>query len=156
MLKKAVNKTVYNVSKNLDNFQYNVVIANIHEIYNLFYDHVANNRTSSQTLKNEWEKVTMLLMPLIPHLAHECCEKINKKFYWPKYDPKLLEEENCIIVIQVDGRKRGILEVPINSEEKIIIKKSKEIDNVLKHLKDAEIIKNIYIKNKLLNFITKK
>ena len=155
-LQKAVNKTIYNVTKNLDNFQYNVVVANIHEIYNLFCEHVANFKTSSKTLKNEWEKVTMLLMPLIPHLAHECCEKINKKFYWPKYDPKLLEEENCIIVIQVDGRKRGILEVPINSEEKIIIKKSKEIDNVLKHLKDAEIIKNIYIKNKLLNFITKK
>ena len=40
ILQKAVNKTVYNVTKNLDNFQYNVVIANIHEIYNLFYDHV--------------------------------------------------------------------------------------------------------------------
>ena len=155
-LQKAVNKTVYNVTKNLDNFQYNVVIANMHEIYNLFYDHVINNKTSNKTLKNEWEKITMLLMPLTPHLAHECCKKINKKFYWPKYDPKLLKEENCIIVIQVDGRKRGILKMPINSEEKNIIKKSKEIDNVLKYVKTATLTKNIYIKNKLVNFITKK
>ena len=155
-LQKAVNKTVYNVTKNLDNFQYNVVIANMHEIYNLFYDHVINNKTSNKTLKNEWEKITMLLMPLIPHLAHECCEKINKKFYWPKYNSKLLKEDNCTIVIQVDGKKRGILEMPINSKEVIIINKSKEIDNVSKYTGNTSIIKNIYIKNKLVNFITKK
>ena len=155
-LQKAVNKTVYNVTKNLDNFQYNVVIANMHEIYNLFYDHVINNKTSNKTLKNEWEKITMLLMPLTPHLAHECCKKINKKFYWPKYNSKLLKEDNCTIVIQVDGKKRGILEMPINSKEVIIINKSKEIDNVSKYIGNTSIIKNIYIKNKLVNFITKK
>ena len=155
-LQKAVNKAVYNVTKNLDNFQYNVVIANMHEIYNLFYNHVIDNKTSNKTLKKEWEKIIMLLMPLLPHLAHECCEKINKKFYWPKYDLKLLRDKNCTIVIQVDGRKRGILEMPTNSKEIIIIKKSKEIDNVSKHIENTKIIKNIYIKNKLVNFITKK
>ena len=98
----------------------------------------------------------MLLLPLTPHLAHECCEKLNKKFYWPKYDAKLLEEENCSIVVQVDGKKRGMLEMPKNSQEKVIIKKSKEINNVLKYVENVTIIKNIYIKNKLINFITKK
>ena len=156
VLQKAVNKTVYNVTKNLENFQYNVVVANIHEIYNLLYNHVINNKTSNKTLKNEWEKITMLLMPLAPHLAHECCEKINKEFYWPEYSPKLLKEENCKIIVQIDGRKRGILEMPINTDEKTIIKKSKEIANVSKYLKGAVIIKNIYLNNKLVNFITKK
>jgi len=156
VLKKAVNKTVYNVTKNLDNFQYNVVIANMHEIYNIFYEHVVNNKTSSKILKDEWEKITMLLMPLTPHLAHECCEQINKKIYWPKFDSTLLKEENCTIVIQVDGKKRGILEMPENSEEEIVIKKSKEIDNVSKHISNATTIKSIYIRNRLLNFITKK
>ena len=99
----------------------------------------------------------MLLMPLVPHVAYECCEKINqKKFCWPKYDSKLLKDENCIIVVQVDGRKRGILEMPIDSKEEIVIKKSKEIDNVIKHIGNSTIIKNIYIKNKLVNLIIKK
>ena len=155
-LRKAVNKTIYNVTKNLDNFQYNVVIANIHEIYNLLCDQLLNNKTSNKTLKNEWEKITMLLMPLAPHLAHECCEKLNKKFYWPQYNHKLLKDENCKIVIQVNGRKRGVLEMPVNSKEQTIVKKSKEIDNVLKYLENTEVIKNIYIKNKLINFIIKK
>ena len=155
-LRKAVNKTIYNVTKNLDNFQYNVVIANIHEIYNLLCDQLLNNKTSNKTLKNEWEKITMLLMPLAPHLAHECCEKLNKKFYWPQYNHKLLKDENCKIVIQVNGRKRGVLEMPVNSKEQTIVKKSKEIDNVLKYLENTEVMKNIYIKNKIINFIIKK
>ena len=67
-----------------------------------------------------------------------------------------LKMKNCTIVIQVDGRKRGTVEVPINSREPIIIKKSKEVDNVSKYFKNTTIIKNIYIKNKLVNFITKK
>ena len=156
LLQKAVNKTVYNVTKNLDSFQYNVVIANIHEVYNLLYDHVINNKTSNKTLKNEWEKITMLLMPLVPHLAHECCKKINKNFYWPKFDSNLLKEENCKIVIQVDGRKRGIFKMPINSEYNIVIKKAKMVSNVVKYIENTKIIKNIYLKNKLINFITKK
>jgi len=156
LLKKEVNKTIYNITKNLDNFQYNVVVANIHEIYNLFVQHIANNNTSGEILKSEWEKIIMLLVPLVPHLAYEFIEKINKDLYWPKFDSKLLKDENCTIVVQVNGRKRGILQMPMNSEEKSIIKKSKEIDNVLKHVENTKIIKNIYIKNKLLNFITKK
>ena len=119
-------------------------------------NHITNNKTSNKTLKSEWEKITMLLIPLVPHLANECCEKLSKGSYWPEYDPKLLKDENCTIVVQVDGRKRGALEMPVNSKESLIIKKSKEIDNVLKYLENTIIIKNIYIKNKLLNFITKK
>ena len=92
-LQKSVNKTIYNVTKNLENFQYNVVIANIHEVYNLFNQHVINDKTSNKTLKNGWEKITMLIMPLTPHLAHECCKKINKKFYWPEYNKKLLKRK---------------------------------------------------------------
>ena len=68
----------------------------------------------------------------------------------------MLKEENCTIVVQVDGRKRGTLEMPTNSKEPAIIKKSKEIDNVAKHLENVTVLKNIYIKNKLVNFITRK
>ena len=80
----------------------------------------------------------------------------GNKILGNKIYSKLLKEENCIIVVQVDGRKRGILEMPINSKETMIIKKSKEIDNVSRHVQNTTIIKNIYIKNKLVNFITKK
>ena len=57
------------------------------------------------------------------------------------------------MVIQVNGRKRGIIEVPINTDEEILIKKSKTVQNVSKNLENKKILKQIYIKNKLLNFI---
>ncbi len=155
-LKKSVNKTVHNVTKNLENFQYNVVIANIHEIYNLINDHLKKNKTSKEALKNEWEKIIMLLQPLVPHLANECSEKIKKNPYWPKFETKLLEEKNCIIVIQVDGKKRGILELEANMDQKKVLEKCKNLENASKYIKNKTIIKSIYIKNKLVNFITKK
>ena len=155
-LQKAVNKTVYNVTKNLDNFQYNVVIANIHEIYNILSQHIIDDKVSTNVLKDSWEKIIMLITPMIPHLANECREKINKDFYWPEFNLNLLKEENCKIVIQVDGRKRGIFEMPINTDENLVIKNAKKIDNVSKYIGKSTVIKNIYLKNKLVNFITKK
>ena len=97
LLKKEINKFVYNVTKNLDNFQYNVVIANVHEIYNKMTDYVISDNISNTTIKNCWEKISMMLVPLVPHLAHECCEKLNKSFYWPEYNLELLKNENCKI-----------------------------------------------------------
>ena len=94
-----------------------------------------------------------MLVPLIPHLAHECCEILNKSFYWPDYDSELLKDEKCKIVIQVNGRKRGIFEMPINSEENLVINKAKEVSNVKKNISNKKIIKQIYLKNKLVNFI---
>ena len=95
-------------------------------------------------------------MPLVPHLADECCENFKKESYWPKHDSKLLLQENSDIVIQIDGKKRGILTMPTNSEEKLIVEKSKKVENIVKYIENKKIIKNIYIKNKLINFITKK
>ena len=83
-------------------------------------------------------------------------ERKNNEFYWPEYNSTLLEEKDCTIVIQIEGKKRGILEIPINTQEKTIIERSKKIDNVLKYLKDSKITKTIYVKNKLINFIVKK
>ncbi len=155
-LQTGVNKTIFNVTKNLENFQYNVVVANIHEVYNLINSQIQKKQVSAKILKEEWEKIIMLLVPLVPHLAHECCKKINKETYWPKYESKFLEEKSCNIVVQIDGKKRGIIEMPTNSEENEVIKKCKSIENVAKYLGDKEIIKNIYLKNKLINFIIKK
>jgi len=156
ILEKAVNKTIFKVTRNLESFQYNVVIANIHEIYNLMNQHVINGKTSNDALIRNWKKIIMILMPIIPHLAHEMSEKIGIKPNWPKYDTQLLEEQDCVIVVQVDGKKRGSFEISVNSKENILLEKAKKIENVSKYIKKNKIIKNIYIKNKLINFITKK
>ena len=58
--------------------------------------------------------------------------------------------------VQVNGKKRGIFSMPINSKENLVIEKAKTIDNVSKHVENVKVIKNIYLKNKLINFITEK
>ena len=53
-------------------------------------------------------------------------------------------------------KKRGIMEIPIDSKENVVIDKAKKIENVYKHLKNKKILKNIFLKNKLINFIIEK
>ena len=97
-------------------------------------------------------------MPLIPHISYECWEKLeNNKdisdITWPKFDEQLLVDKDCNIVIQINGKKRGILNVPINLDENVVIEKAKVINNVKKNIENKKIIKKIYLKNKLINFI---
>ena len=156
ILEKLVNKTIYNITKNLENFQYNVVVANVHEIYNVFIQKLASEKVSNNILNASWSKIIILLMPIIPHFAHECLGSVEKHFKWPDYNSKLLKDENCTIVIQVDGRKRGSFEIQVDSKENTVIEKAKVIDNVAKYISEKKITKKIYIKNKLINFITEK
>jgi len=155
-IKKSINKIVFTITKNLENFQYNVVIANLHETYNLVNQHVINNKTSNNVLKKSWEKIIMILIPIIPHLANELAEKAGIDPYWPEYDDGLLKEQDCTVVIQVDGRKRGSIKIPVNLEKNTVLEKAKNVDNVQKYIGETKIIKNIYLENKLINFITKK
>ena len=150
---KSINKSIFTITKNLENFQYNVVVANIYEIYNTINECVISKKTSHKVLINIWEKVLLLLMPIIPHFSNECWLKFEKDFYWPSYEASLLEEKDCIIVVQVNGKKRGIFKIAVNSDEDLIIKNAKNIDNVSRNIKDKMIKKNIYVKNKLVNFI---
>ena len=99
-------------------------------------------------------------MPIIPHLSNECYEKLYEKQFelevgWPEIKKNLLLEKSCNIVIQVNGKKRGILELPVNSDEIEIANQAKNIINVKKNIENKNIQKQIYIKNRLLNFITK-
>jgi Leucyl-tRNA synthetase len=59
-------------------------------------------------------------------------------------------------VVQVDGRKEVLLKCPWDSKENVVLEKAKKIENVIKYIEKTKIIKNIYLKNKLINFITKK
>ena len=97
----------------------------------------------------------MLLNPIIPHFSNECCELIGRKVYWPGYDENFFKEENCNIVIQVNGKKRGLMEILLDSKENTVIDKAKKIENVHKYLENKKIVKNVFLKNKLINFIIK-
>ena len=153
---KFTNKLIDKVTKNLDKFHYNGIIANLYEGYN-FYIKTIDKELNKSKFINDYKKFLYLAMPIIPHFATECLETIKNKdkIEWPIADQKFLEEDNLEIVIQINGKKRAI----INSlrditENELVdnIKKSKEYE---KYFKDKKIVRIIYVKNRLINFILK-
>ena len=139
---------------NLNNFNYNIVIANLHEMYSFIFKNI-NNEYKANTLSINYEKILICLMPIIPHFASECLEMINKKskINWPIFDENLTKEMEINIVIQINGKKRGLIKVePDMNEEKVfeLVKKEK---NIQKYLENKSINKKIYVKNRLINII---
>ena len=146
-----INKIDLSISQ----FRFNVSIALFYETYNYFKSNL-DNKVSNEILKNYIEKFLKLLIPFVPHFAHEClsfhnCKDTEK---WPDIEKNTLEEIK--VAIQINGKTKDVLLVKKNLEEKdinsIVINKSK----VGKNLKNSKILKTIYVKNRILNYILKK
>ena len=95
------------------------------------------------------------MLPIIPHFAHECINEIDQEnFYkWPTTNPDVAVNKSYNIVIQINGKKRGLIDFDYDVGEKELIQKIKENDIINKFIQNKEIKKSIYIKNKLINLI---
>ena len=93
-------------------------------------------------------------MPIIPHFSNECLEIIKtKNFEWPAYDVSLLKNENIIIVVQINGKKRGLIDTKRDVSEKDIVDKVMSDINLTKYMENKKIKKKVFIQNKLINII---
>tara|TARA_A100001234_G_C12639146_1_gene391252 strand:- start:1618 stop:4038 length:2421 start_codon:yes stop_codon:yes gene_type:complete len=152
-LEKYTNKFLKQITKNLEEFSYNKIIANLHEMYS-FITKQLNKPYSEKTLTENYKKILISMNPIIPHFSSECLEMINvKKTYWPSYDEKLLEENFVNIVVQINGKKRGLIKAEKNISEINVLKSIEKESNIMKFLSEKEIKKKIFIKNKLINII---
>ena len=97
------------------------------------------------------------MLPLIPHLASECLENLqdNNEKKWPKVDKKLLTTNSVNLVVQINGKKRSIINVSKGIDEDKVIKQIKSDFNIKKYLKNKNIVKSIFIKDKLINLVVK-
>ena len=93
--------------------------------------------------------------PIIPHLSNECLKIIENtdKITWPSYDEKQIKEDSSLIVIQINGKKRGLITTDSSSSETEIMKLVYKDQKIAKYLVNNKIKKQIYIKNKLINII---
>ena len=152
-LKKETNKFLKKITENLENFSYNKIIANLYEIYGFFIKKIEKNY-KKQTLVENYEKILIAIMPIIPHFSNECLEIIKtKNFEWPAYDVSLLKNENIIIVVQINGKKRGLIETKTNVSEKDVVDKIMSDINLSKYIENKKIKKKIFVQNKLINII---
>jgi len=153
-LKKFTHKFLKNINDNLNNFSYNILIANLHQMYS-FMSKLMNKSYSKKTLTENYSKILIAICPVIPHFANECLEYIGQNNFlnWPKYDENLTKEENITFVVQINGKKRGLVFVERNLSEKKIIEIINNDKNITKHLSHKNFKKIIFIPNKLINII---
>jgi leucyl-tRNA synthetase len=153
-LEKITNKFIKKISHNLDNFNYNIVIANIHELYGLLNKEI-NNKYTKKTLIENYKKIIFCLIPVLPHLSNEIIENLNLKeeIVWPKYDDKLLIEETISYVIQINGKKRALLKTDKNITEDDLLKLISDDSTLRKYLESKKIKRKIFVPGKLINII---
>ena len=155
-IEEFTNQMLNKISQSLDKFSYNVIVANLHEIYN-FFSKTVNAGPNSENLLDNYRKILIIMIPITPHLANECLTGIsdNKIYSWPKIDNKYLNNKIFDIVVQINGKKRGLVSTKESLEEQNLIEKIKKKKELQKFLIGTDIIKIIFIKNKLINLITK-
>jgi len=154
-LEKFTNIVIDKINKSISKFSYNTLIANFHEIYNFFHKLLEKNIIAIN-LESNYEKILKIMLPVIPHFASECLSQLNleNKYVWPKVDNKYLEDKVLKIVVQINGKKRDIIQFSDEfKDENELIKLIKKKENLKKFLKDVEFKRIVYIKNKLINII---
>ena len=151
---KYTHKFIKKITYNLDNFSYNIIIANIHELY-AFINKEIEQKYTKETLLDNYKKILITLTPIIPHFSNEALKNINclDKVSWPNYDEKLLKEDTKPFVIQINGKKRGLIEIKTDQSEKEILNLIYQDNNLNKYLNDKEIKKKVFVPNKLMNII---
>ena len=152
--KKTTNIFINNVTDNLSKFTYNKIIANFHEIHSSV-SKLLKKKYSSKTIIDNYKKILICMMPVIPHFANECISLIKDKsvLEWPEVNKQLLIEENINYVVQINGKKRGLIKANRNISEEGIINLIKENVEINKYIKNQELKKKIFVPNKLINII---
>ena len=151
------NQAIDRINFALEKFRYNVIIAVFHEIYS-FYKKISEDEKNYENLFINFEKVLIMFLPIAPHVASECLGKMQKNISdvkWPQIKPEYLKTNKKLIVVQVNGRKRATIEVEKEISEDLLISKIKEKKIIEKYINQKQIIKTIYIQNKLINIIIK-
>ena len=155
-LSEFTNQLINKVTINLEKFNYNVIVANFHEMYN-FISKSIDSLDREKDLKENYIKILNLLFPLLPHFSSQCLEELDNlnEIKWPIVDLKYLKSDNVEIVIQINGKKRTTINVEAGKNEPEIILMAKNTEYFQKNCSNMEVIRNIYIKDKLLNLIVK-
>ena len=152
-IEEFTNQTINKININLEKFSYNVIIANLHEIYN-FYSQAY--KTECTNLNDNYIKILKVIFPVLPHFASECLSDLTiEEIKWPVVNKDYLKSSNYKIVVQINGKKRLLFESNEDLDETNLVNKLREIKEIKKYIEKKDIFKTIFIKNKLINLIIK-
>lgn len=157
-VQKIQHKTIKKVTEDFHRESLNTAVAALMEFVNDLY------KLKLEGFSNDWrfvlEDLLKMLVPFAPHISSELWQQLGndgfiEKSGWPKWNEELLKTDKIQIIVQVNGKLRGKIKVSANSEKDEILAIARAEDNVSKFLQDKEILKEIFIPNKLINFVVK-
>ena len=152
-LKQLIN----DVTQNIENFQFNKSVAKIYEYVNLVNLSISNKTISKANLEWSLKKLSLILQPFLPHISEEIWSKfknsemcIDQKWPVEKIE-SLIAKIN--IAIQINGKTRGVIEMENNTNKENALILAKNDKKIKKYLENKEILKEIYVPNKIINFV---
>ena len=152
-INKYTNKYLKKVHDNLESFSYNKIVANLYEMYSFLNKQIEKQYTKNTILEN-YRKILITMTPILPHFANECLSIIEtKNFRWPDYNKSMLKEDIINIVVQINGKKRALIQTEPNITEEKLFEIVKNDEKISKYLHQKNVKRKIYIKDKLLNII---
>ena len=152
----VIHKTIKKVGDDIENLKMNTAIAALMTMVNEFY---ANGLT-----RGDLENLLLLLSPFAPHIAEEMWEqmgfaakygKMAMQMDWPKYDEAKTVDAEKEMAVQVNGKLRSTIVVPVNAEDEAVIAAACADEKIKRHMEGMQLVKSIVVKNKLVNLILK-
>ena len=153
-IKKFTNRFIKKMTDSLNSFSYNILIANLHEMY-AFLNKEIENQYTKKTLEENFSKILTVMMPIIPHFVLECMQlnNFNTQQKWPSFNENLLVEDKIKFVIQINGKKRAIIDSEKDTDEKKLLELVKKDNLLVKYIMNKDFKKIIFVKNKLINIL---
>ena len=150
---KLAHKTIKSVTQDMENLSFNTAIAKMMELTNAIYKAETVN-------KSVMEAFVLLMAPITPHISEELWEKLGHTdgvayAPWPTYDESLLHEDEVEIVVQIMGKKRANIMVPVNATQDDVLALAQQEQRVQEYIAGKQIVKVIYVPNRLLNIVVK-
>ena len=152
-----VHKTIKKVTDDIDTLKMNTAIAALMAMVNEFY--------SNGLSRGDFEALLLMLSPFAPHMVEELWEqkgfaakyegKMAMQCAWPEYDESKTVASSVEMAVQVSGKFKGTIIVPVDSDQDTVVEAAKASEKVAKAIAGMQIVKVIHVKNKLVNLIVK-
>jgi len=159
-LSRFIHQTVRKVTTDLEKMRFNTMIAALMELTN----YLARVKEGGTVTPSVWggviEKLILLLAPTAPHLAEELWQRTGHSYSihnqsWPEWDEELARDEEVTLVVQVNGKLRDRIIVPVSITEPEAINLALESERVQAHLEGKELLNKIYVPGKLVNLVVR-
>ncbi|MEE7582711.1 MAG: leucine--tRNA ligase [Oscillospiraceae bacterium] len=152
-LKSNFHKTIKKVSEDIENLKFNTAIASMMALLN---DITATGKIN----KAEFKTLLILLNPFAPHITEELYQIVGfdgvlNQQKWVEYDEALCVDKSVEIVVQVNGKIKTKLTIPVDADKDTVLELAKKDDKVATSIEGKNLLKQIYVPNKLVNFVAK-